>query len=359
MRWTWLAASVVFSVALGAPSVALAAGGPVPPVQGSAIGVPGVSYHYVASRAGRDTTVKRFLGGTVSDLRVQGDYGVPGVGQDGSLTGLAADGRTLILAEINSYLPPRTTRLLVLTAGAHLAVRFTLALPGWWTVDAISPDGRWLYLIQYPSSDISKYAVRAYDLAARRLLRDPVVDPREPDEKMTGFPITRVMSAGDRWAYTLYFRPSGAPFVHALDTVHRRAFCVDLPSLTGTDIGDGHLRLAAGGGTLQVVDGVGAASIDTRTLAVRTAAAPPPTERIRPVSSRRAVTRGSDSLPWGLIAVGILALSALTVVVACRRRPGRTHDHPHAPGSPELVPPPHDDTTPEPDRQPAAWTSSR
>ncbi len=288
MKWTWLTAPVALLVGLVAPSAALAAGGPVPPAQGQAIANPGSPYRYAAFGVGRDTIVKQLEAGAVYELRVRGHYGVPGVGQDGSTTGLSADGRTLILGEIPATAPPRTTRLLVLAAAPRLAVRARLNLPGWWTVDAISPDARWLYLIQYASSDISKYAVRAYDLPAGRLLAEPVVDPREPDEAMTGFPITRVLSADDRWAYTLYFRPSGAPFVHALDTVGRRAVCVDLPSSLSSDIGNGHLRLAPGGGTLQVVlDGVTGASIDARTFAV-TAGAGARVARADPGGTERA-----------------------------------------------------------------------
>jgi len=67
--------------------------------------------------------------------------------------------------------------------------------------------------------------VRAYDLAARRLLPEPVVDPREPGEKMQGLPMTRATSADGRFAYTLYERPRGAPFIHALDTVRGSAAC--------------------------------------------------------------------------------------------------------------------------------------
>jgi hypothetical protein len=160
------------------------------------------------------------------------------------------------------------------------------------------------------------------------------------------------MSAGDRWAYTLYLRPSGAPFVHALDTVHRRAVCVDLPSTLGADISAGYLRFTGGGGTLEVlVDGVGTAQINTRTFAVTTGAAQATSVRIRPASTKRGE---SDSLPWGFIALGILALSALAVVVTCRCWPRRTLDDPHAPGSSELVPPGLDDSSPERDRQSAA-----
>jgi len=44
---------------------------------------------------------------------------------------------------------------------------------------------------------------------------------------MTGQPVTRVEPGA--WAYTLYSRTAKRAFVHALDTAHRRAFCVDLP----------------------------------------------------------------------------------------------------------------------------------
>jgi len=332
MNRMWLAASLALLLGLVAASSALAAGGPVQPVQGIAIGVPGSPYRYVTFGAGRDTSVERLAAGAVSDVRVLGRYGVPAVDPNGTTTGLSADGRTLILAEIDAYLPPRTTRLLVLAASPRLAIRSTLALPGWWTVDAISPDGRWLYLIQYTSSDVSKYAVRAYDLLARRMLAEAVVDPREHDEAMTGFPITRAMSADGRWAYTLYFRPSGVPFVHALDTVHRRAVCVDLPSLANADIGNGHLRLTPGGGTLQVdLDGMTGASIDTRTLVVTTAADHPASAPIRAVPRERPVTHTSGGLPWALIALLVAGLGTLAAAVAVGARPRR-----HPPVDPDL-----------------------
>jgi hypothetical protein len=360
MKWTWLTASAALLLVAVAPSAALAAGGPVPAVQGRAMAAPGSAYRYAAFGAGRNTIVKQSQAGAVSSLRVPGQYGVPGVGQDGSLTGLSADGRTLILAEIPVVYPPRTTTLLVLATGSRLAVRFRVRMPGWWTVDAISPDGRWLYLIQYKSSEISRYAVRAYDLAAQRLLTEPVVDPREPDEAMTGFPITRVLSAGDRWAYTLYFRPYGAPFVHALDTVHRRAICVDLPWSLNTDIGNGHLRLTPGGGKLQVVvDGVTGAQIDTRKLTVTAGAGHATSPRLRPVSSKRTITRESDAVPWGFVVLGILALGTLAVVVTGRRWPRRTDVRSHAPRSPVPVPPAHGDTRPEHDQRPGPGSSSR
>src|ERR1700694_6038189 len=77
-------------------------------------------------------------------------------------------------------------------------IRARIVLPGYSTVDAISPTGRWLYLIHYKSTNLTNYEVRAYDVLHRRLLAKPVVDPRTPGEKMQGLPVTRAMSADGR-----------------------------------------------------------------------------------------------------------------------------------------------------------------
>jgi hypothetical protein len=140
-------------------------------------------------------------------------------------------------------------------------------LRGSFAVDAISPDGRWLYLTHYTTpTNVANYEVRAYDMTRQRLLPRPLVDPREPGEKMQGLAVTRAMSADGRWAYTLYGATT-TPFVHALDTAHRRAFCVDVPML-GADAAMG-AQLALGGGALRVeVDGAPIAIVDTATLAV-------------------------------------------------------------------------------------------
>jgi hypothetical protein len=258
--------------ALVAPASARAAGGPVGPVQGGpGVTVPASAARYVAVGAGHETIVEQVLrgaGGIGRTRTLDGVWGVPAITYDNDTTGLSADGRTLVLAEIAARFPIRRTRLAVLDA-RRLKVLRRITLPGWFTVDAIAPDGRSLYLIRYLRQDGSRYEVRAYDLARRRLVPAPVVDPREPGEKMTGFPVTRVMSAGGRWAYTLYGRPSGEPFVHALDTVARHAVCIDLPSLSDADLGDAQLVLSSKGTALRIdAAGVPRATVDTRTFSV-------------------------------------------------------------------------------------------
>jgi hypothetical protein len=337
-------------LALVAPAGALGAGGPVPPLQSTDIAVPDSPYRYAAFDAGRETTVRQIEAGadrTASTLRVAGHYGVPGVDYTDSTTGLSADGRTLILAEMFGNGPPRTTRLLVLATLPRLAIRARIALAGWSTVDAISPDGWWLYLIHYTSADVLKYEVRAYDLRTHRLLARPVVDPREPDEAMAGIPAARVMSAGGRWAYTLYMRPSGVPFIHALDTADRRAVCVDLPSLANVEIGSTRLRLPPGGGVLQVVDAGGAtqAQINTETFVVRTgpgharsasapsaaapsAAAHSAAKPSRPGRHRPRTVHHGGGLPWEIVAVmiGLLGVFAAFIALPARTTRPRSSD---------------------------------
>ena len=116
----------------------------------------------------------------------------------------------------------------------RLRPRFSFHLRGDFSLDAVSPDGRRLFFIEQTSArDLTRYAVRVYDLAARRLDPRPVVDPAEADEPMRGSPIARASSADGRWAYTLYDGNGTHPFVHALDTAAARAKCVDLDALAG------------------------------------------------------------------------------------------------------------------------------
>jgi hypothetical protein len=311
---------VLCGLGLASPAAADGAGGPVPPQQGGA-GVSTGSVNFVAISTGRSTLVERVARGTGTVERyrmIDGSYGVPGVAYDGSATGLSADGGTLVLAETVRAYPVKRTRLLLLSPST-LRPRGQIALPGWFTVDAISPDGRWLYLIHYLSvSNTNHYEVRAYDLRARHIVAKPVIDPREPDEKMQGLPITRVTSPDGRWAYTLYQRPDEAPFIHALDTAGRTARCIDLDELIADDVGSGRLALA--GGTLRVDGEAGPlAVVDLKTFAVRPPAAAAPARRPAPAPAPAAAREDAGSgFPWALLLLGLVPLAGLAVVI--RRR---------------------------------------
>jgi hypothetical protein len=307
----------LLALALIAPPAAAADGLPVTGLDGSA-GVlsPDGQYRTVTFISGRHTTVARIhvRGGVVARYRtLPGWLAIPAVAYDQSMSGVSADGRTLALIRPRVQIPERTTRIVLLDAQRFLPKR-TIVLRGDFSFDAISPDGSRLYLIQYAALsrhnfDPTKYAVRSLDAASGKLDRAPIVDPREPDEKMGGLPVTRAMSPDGRWAYTLY-SGNEHPFVHALDTVGGTARCVDLDALTKrNDIFQMKLRVASTGRDLQVTrDGKPVSLIDTSSFKVslpRPASAAP---HLPPVSH----DSGPPAWPWIVAGVALLLLLAAT-----------------------------------------------
>jgi hypothetical protein len=220
-----------------APS-ALADGLPVLGVDvgSSGVAVPGAPDRYVTVNEGTVTLVERIArdgGGLRGLARVAGTFTIPAVAYDSSASGLSADGRSLILIEPRVSFPRQMTRFVLLDART-LHVRRTITLRGDFSFDAVSPHARSMFLVNYTSpNDPTRYTVRGYDLEKGALLPAAVRDPAERSDKMRGSPITRVMSADGRWAYTLYDGAGSTPFVHALDTVGLRAHCIDLPMLAG------------------------------------------------------------------------------------------------------------------------------
>lgn len=288
---------------------------------GSGVTAPGRDVAYRTVRAGSGTVVEQIArrnGPAIRSAPIPGRFSIPLVAYDGATSGISGDGRTLALIRPRTRFPEPHTRL-VLVDTATLRVVRRISLRGDFGVDALSPDGSTLYLVNYLAADETRYAVRAYDLQRGTLLPDPIVDPREPDEKMVGLPVTRATSTDGRWAYTLYDDTGGShPFVHALDTARRQAFCVDLDSLEGrADLMGLRLRLSAG--TLAVTDGGEPVSlVDTRTFAVRE-----PTATVRAAAAPATSARSIDSArpAWGWFAglAGLLALAAISVAVAVRR----------------------------------------
>lgn len=229
------------------------------PVLGVDVGSDGVTtqqaaVRYVTIADGRVTIVAQTArsGGRIVGLaRLRGSFTIPAVAYDGSASGLSADGRVLVLIQPRQSFPRADTTFALLDA-PRLRTTRVFTLRGDFSFDALSPDGSTMFLVQYVDpSDPDKYAVRAYDLAAGRLLAHPVVDPRERGAEMRGKPLTRTTSADGRWAYTLYDGGGGSPFVHALDTASRIAHCIDLPQLNGrSDLWQ--LKLVRAGNALRV-----------------------------------------------------------------------------------------------------------
>ena len=174
-------------------------------------------------------------GRVVRSRVVRGFYGVPLVAYDGTAGGLSGNGRSFVLG---SYGPlpgdAGKTRLVVLDTKT-LATRRRIVLRGSWSFDAISPDAATLYLTQHlRAGENPLYRVRPLDVRTGQL-QGAIVDRLEGEDEMGGVPVARVSSADGRWAYTLYARRGDSPFVHALDTLKREAFCIDLPLEFGYD----------------------------------------------------------------------------------------------------------------------------
>lgn len=311
-RWTLLAV-VTAVLAVGAGFAVTAAADGLP-VVGIDVGNTGVAtadarFRFVTIPARGSTIVARVRqdGGQIVQRRtIDGTFTIPAVAYDSSADGLSFDGKTLALIEPRKAFPRTDTRFALLD-GTTLRVRETIVLKGDFSFDAISPDGATLYLVQYLSPrDPTRYHVRAFDVASSRLRPAPIVDPTDPEE-MGGTPLARAASRDGRWAYTLYGRPSGHPFVHALATVAGTARCIDLDVL-GASVGVSGLRLNEAGDTATVVSGmVPVAEVDLTTFVARepTPVAPVPAE-------------SANDGPWSaplLIGLGGAVLLAAGVVV--------------------------------------------
>ncbi len=303
---------IIAAAALVAPAAAHASGGGLTAGFGGK-GAAGEQYTYVAVAAGNRSVIQmiRRDGGAVERFRqLEGIYGVPQVAYDGSMTGLSHDGGTLVLSDLPQTYPIKSTRLLVLDART-LKTEQRITLRGFYSVDAVSPDGETIFLVHYtrPTRDPSAYEVVAYDRASGR--RTVIMDPDEPDEQMSGMPLSRVTSADGRYEFTLYDNAE-EPFIHMLDTAGKSAECIDLPQLKGQDLSSAPLRLD--GGTVRIGE---LAVLDPETQAVtRPRAGATPTPR---ATATPAPANNGGMSPWPIVALG-LALLAVVAVILGRRR---------------------------------------
>lgn len=186
-------------------------------------------------------------------------------------TGFSPNGKWLVLVSrdtTESRFAVIDTDRSKLVAVATLGSRFTF--------DAIHNDGSAMYLIEHPDATSTRYNVRLYNLRSLTLAPEIIFDKTQiavfdpTVGLMDGtFHVSVAPKAGD-WTYGLYLRPTGAPFVHALNVPGHYAQCiVDV----GTPLRPGSyysLALSDDGRRLFVVDTVGGsiAAIDGLTQKV-------------------------------------------------------------------------------------------
>ena len=233
---------LLVAATLVVPTVALASGGGMSANWGGqGATAPGRAYTYVTLPTERGTllaAVQRRTGEIDRWRRFSRRYGVPQVAYDGSMTGLSADGRVLVLSELPRTYPIRRTRLLIMDPTRFRRIE-RFSFPGWYSASAISPHGRYVYLQRYtaPLRDPSRSEVVVLD-------RGNPGAPEPLSAPASGLPTSHVSDG--RWAYTL--NQGDASWVQALDTVTQRVRRFDVPRLRGNDL----VRLRLDGDRLHV-----------------------------------------------------------------------------------------------------------
>jgi hypothetical protein len=306
-----LVAALAVVALLASGSAALADG---PPAYVS-LGGPGVlapdgKTRYVAVLTTNTTAIERVRvadGSVIGWTNLRGSWGIPAptFARAGG-EGISRDGRKLFVATGAgsptrfAIIDPRSMRILD---------RFTLE--GNFAYDALSPDASTLYLVQHvDAQDVSRYVVRAFDVKSHTLRDGRIADKAQSDWVMAGMPFTRATSADGRWVYTLYQRPGGYPFIHALDTVSGVAHCTGLP-WHGDQTPLWNIRLTLGG--------------DGRTLAVHWKSGKP--WLALNTTNWRLTHVQPAGFPWRWLLAGaggaIVVLLALAAAAFNRRRVGQ------------------------------------
>jgi hypothetical protein len=301
---TRLLAVLIAALALAPAAVA---DGPMPNASQNGLGIllnPTTRIVAAGTYDGQQTMLERISATTGEVAYAQpllGDWGIPNVISTRN-EGISADGRLLVLGQIDVTYPRRHSGF-VFVDPRSLRVLNAVSLNGDFVYDALSPDGKRLYLIQHTTqNDLSRYVVRAFDIPTLTLLPGRVADRTQKSWVMQGYPIDRVSSPDGRMVYTLYDNPSGFPFVHALDTVKGVAHCVGLP-WRGSKSAPYNMRLALHGTTLRVhwYSGRPWLKVDT--------------------ASYRIAPDRNGGFPWW---IAVLAAVAATIVLAYGRRAAAT-----------------------------------
>jgi hypothetical protein len=224
-----LVAGLAVIAFLASGSVALADGPAYVSQGGDGVLAANGKTRFVSVPAGNWTAIERIrvAGGSVSGwTMLEGGWGIPApIAASAGGEGLTRDGGSLVLQSSGLGAP---TRFAVVDARTlRIVDRFTLN--GDFAFDALSPDGNTLYLIQHvDTANVNRYVVRSYDLGSHTLQPGRIADKSQQGWVMEGSAITRATSGDGRMVYTMYSRPGGYPFIHALDTMQGSAHCVGL-----------------------------------------------------------------------------------------------------------------------------------
>ncbi len=213
--------------------------------------------HYWSVEPSGDSTAVHAIdatsAATTRTFSVAGRFALPGV-YGAAPSGLSANGQWLVLAAAHAPGAGATSRFAVVDlVNARLARTITAA--GDYTFDAVSDDGRNVYLIEHLDS-ATQYRVRVANREGGGVAADPIVDIKVAAPSMNGIFHSAVADPHGQWQFGLYFNPTKGPFIHALNTTQLYAQCI----LALPDGGAGvramwSMVMDAPGGHLYVVNG--------------------------------------------------------------------------------------------------------
>ncbi len=164
---------------------------------------------------------------------IDGSWRLPTIGHDPLPVGVSADASTVVLVETGISEAEPMTRFAVLADGNAARI---IELPGSLEFDALSPDGSILYVIEHLSAPPeARYQVRAVDVATGRMRDAVIVDKRNIEASMGGWPITQ--ERHENGVVLTLYQGTGHPFIHALQSNEAWAVCIGLPVVGHDDEG--------------------------------------------------------------------------------------------------------------------------
>ena len=212
---------------------------------------------YVATPNNGQTTItvrNTLTGATIRTFTIPGTYTTAGPGFDSAV--LSGSGQWLALRE-SGQAGSVTIIALVNTQTGKLFR--TIALNGIYDLDAVSPDGTRIYLLEQLNDSQGHYNVRLYQVDQNQLSPYIITDKTIPNDIMLGTALTRQMASDGSTAYTLYVDTiHNIAFVHILPLAgaYIGARCIDLPVGKSSDLLHYYtLALSADGKTLYVANG--------------------------------------------------------------------------------------------------------
>lgn len=193
---------------------------------------------YTATPQGGQTNItitNTQTGALIRGMSIAGTYST--ADQNYTQAVLSFDGHWLALRQQGQNTTSSTIALINTQAGKLVK---TIRLPGNFDLDAISPDGLSLYLLERLGDAAGHYNVRLYLVDQNQLYPQPIIDKEDIDTRMIGSALTRQVSPDGMVAYTLYTDVKhNIAFIHVLPLQGTNlpfARCVNLPVGKSADL---------------------------------------------------------------------------------------------------------------------------